>query len=184
MVDYSSGWWTIAKALDIKPMPESNEYDKKDIARVRNQCAQHDFWASLGWEYGGEELWREANKLFENVHILSSTAARKDVQYHKMVEGGKLAWLKKNLTHLDPQNIHIVSEGVEKAKFANHLSILVDDRRSTIEAFIQAGGYGILHNSKHYRKTIHELEELARPMNLGEIAKRLPIVSRQLWYWD
>jgi 5'(3')-deoxyribonucleotidase len=181
LVDYSSGWWAIAKQLKLKKMGNSDEFDKKDISRVHNQTIQHAFWASLGWEYGGEELWKAANDLFENIHILTSTAAKEDQKKHKIVEGGKMSWIKEHLTHIDPQNVHVVPEGLEKAKFATPLSILVDDRPSTIRAFIKAGGFGILHKSKQYRHTIHELEEVSEPMNLGEIAKRLPIVRRGLW---
>ena len=183
LVDYSSGWWTIAKQLGIKPVEVKGEmeYTKEDISRVHTQTRNPDFWRKLGWEQGGEELWGEANALFENIHILSSTAAKQDVQAGKIVQDGKLEWLKHNLhPHLPPDHIHIVSEGVLKAKFANHLSILVDDRKSTVKAFVQAGGYGVLHDAKKYRKTIEELREVALPLSLGEIAHSL-MVRRQFW---
>jgi hypothetical protein len=184
LVDYSSGWWGIAKKLNLKQIKNDkgeDDFDKKDIARVYAQTMIHDFWANLKWEYGGEELWKAANDMFENVHILTSTAAKEDKAKHAIIEGGKLAWIKMNLTGLDPKNVHVVPEGVKKAEFANPISILVDDRRSTIEAFNKEGGYGILHKAKNYRHTIHELEEIAEPMNLGEIAKSLPIVRRGFW---
>ena len=184
LVDYSSGWWAIAKQLGIKPVEVKGEmeYTKEDIGRVHAQTRNPKFWSSLGWEHGGEELWGAANVLFENIHILTSTAAKKDVQSHKIVEEGKFEWLKENLhPHLPPDHIHVVSEGVQKANFANHLSILVDDRKSTIKAFIQAGGYGVLHDAKKYRKTIEELKEVVLPLGLGEIARSLPVVRRGFW---
>jgi hypothetical protein len=184
LVDYSSGWWAIAKQLGIKPVSVKGEleYTKEDISRVHAQTRNPKFWGSLGWEHGGEELWGAANILFENIHILTSTATKKDIQAHKIVEEGKFEWLKENLhPHLPPSNIHVVSEGVQKANFANHLSILVDDRKSTIKAFIQAGGYGVLHDAKKYRKTIEELKEVTLPLGLGEIARSLPIVRRGFW---
>ena len=184
LVDYSSGWWAIAKHMNIKPIEVKGEleYSKADISRVHSQTCNPDFWSKLRWEHGGEELWGAANVLFENIHILTSTAAKQNVQAHKIVEAGKLEWIKHNLhPHLPPGNIHVVSEGVQKASFANHLSILVDDRKSTIKAFIQAGGYGILHDTRKYRKTIEELKEVVLPLGLGEIARSLPVVRRGLW---
>jgi len=184
LVDYSSGWWTIAKQIGIKPIEVQGktDYRKDDVARVHDQTRSSKFWESLAWEHGGQELWDVANDLFENIHILSSTATGKDIEAGKIVEEGKLEWIKHNLRpHLPPGNIHIVSGGVLKAKFANHLSILVDDRKSTIDAFVQAGGYGILHDANKYRKTIEELKEIASPLSLGEIAHGL-MSRRQLWH--
>ena len=183
LVDYSNGWWAIAKQLNIKPVEVKGEmeYTKEDISKVHSHTRTPEFWAKLGWDHGGEELWGAANVLFENIHILTSTAAKQNVQAHKIVEAGKLEWIKHNLhPHLPPGNIHVVSEGVQKANFANHLSILVDDRKSTIQAFKAAGGYGLLHKAKYYRKTIEELKDVALPLGLGEIARSL-VSRRQFW---
>jgi hypothetical protein len=183
LVDYSSGWWSIAKQLNIKPVEVQGEleYTKEDISRVHQYTMSPKFWETLKWEHGGEELWGASNLLFENIHILTSTAAKKDVKKHKIVEEGKLEWIKHNLhPHLPPDHIHVVAEGVQKAKFANQLSILVDDRGSTIKAFIDAGGYGIVHDARKYRKTIEELKTIGLPLGLGEIARSL-ISRRQFW---
>lgn len=184
LVDYSSGWWGIAKSLNIQKIKNEKgeeDFDKKDIARVYAQTMIHDFWANLKWERGGEELWKAANQLYENIHILTSTAAKEDKAKHKIIEGGKMAWIKANLTGLDLKNVHVVSEGLQKANFATPLSILVDDRKSTIKAFDDAGGNGILHSAKHYQKSIHTLREWSEPIGLSEIAKSLPIVRRGFW---
>src|SRR5271169_4535663 len=91
LVDYSSGWWSIAEQLDIKPVEVKGEmeYTKEDISRVHSYTRTPDFWSKLGWEHGGEELWGAANVLFENIHILSSTAAKQDKVVGKIVEEGK-----------------------------------------------------------------------------------------------
>ena len=181
IVDYSTGWWVIAKLLGIKPV-SGDKYDKEDIARVYHQTMNPEFWSSLNWEHGGKHLWEAANNLFDDIHILTSTAAKKDVEKHKIVEIGKRVWIKEHLYGLHPNNIHVVPEGIEKAKFASPLSILVDDRASTIKAFDKAGGYGILHNPKKYQDTIDELEYITNPpMGLGE---SLPLVRRQFWGWE
>lgn len=180
LVDYSSGWWAVSKQLGIKKI-DGKDFDKTDLKRVARQTKNISFWESLGWEYGGEALWKVSNELFQNVHILTSTAARNDNDYHKTVAAGKMTWIDEHLHGISPSNIHIVNEGLRKAEFASKNSILVDDRRSTIEAFNKAGGFGILHNAKHFKKTIYDLAEIAEPMNLGEMAKRLPIVTRGFW---
>lgn len=183
LVDYSSGWWSIAKQLGIKPVAVKGEmeFTKEDIARVNILTRTPKFWSKLKWEHGGEELWGASNILFENIHILTSTATKEDVERGKIIAEGKLEWLKENLhPHLPPDHIHIVSEGVKKARFANKLSILVDDRKSTIQAFTAAGGYGIVHSANKYRKTIEELKDLALPMNLGELARGL-MSRRRFW---
>ena len=92
LVDYSSGWWDIAKQMNLKPIEVKGEleYSKEDISRVHSHTLTPKFWENLGWELGGEELWGAANVLFENIHILSSTATKNDVQAGKIVEeGGK-----------------------------------------------------------------------------------------------
>ena len=183
LVDYNSGWWSIASQLNVKPVEVKGklEYTKEDISKIHQWTMSPKFWENLNWEHGGEKLWSAANALFENIHILTSTAAKKNVEKHKIVESGKLEWIKHNLhPHLPPENVHVVAEGVQKAKFANHLSILVDDRNSTIQAFVAAGGYGILHDARKYNKTIEELKDVALPLGLGEIAHSL-MSRRQLW---
>ena len=134
LVDYNEGWWTVAKRLNIKPLGDQS-FNKDDLRHIGRQVSNSSFWSSLGWEYGGEALWKASNELFENVHILSSTAAKADNDYHKIVVQGKMEWIADHLDGLHPTNIHIVTEGVLKAKFAAKNAILVDDRKSTTEAF-------------------------------------------------
>ena len=52
------------------------------------------------------------------------------------------------------------------------MAILVDDREDTIQMWQSKGGYGILHDSRQYKKSIEELEDIARPISLAEIVKR------------
>jgi FMN phosphatase YigB (HAD superfamily) len=180
LVDYSSGWWVMCKQLGIKKVKDK-DFSEEELIQISHHIKSPAFWSSLGWEYGGEALWEAANELFDNIHILTSTAAKADNDYHKIVSQGKVEWIVDHLEGMSPSNIHIVTEGLRKANFATKNSILVDDRRSTIEEFNTAGGFGILHNSKQYKKTIYDLVEIAAPVNLGEMAKRLPIVSRSFW---
>lgn len=182
LVDYSSGWWDIANRVGLRTLQHKDEeYSKEELEKVYRHTNTPEFWSNLKWEHGGQEVWKAALTLFDNIHILSSTAAKENVEKGKIVQAGKLLWIKDNLPQLDPKNIHIVSEGVKKAEFANPISILVDDRKSTIKAFIDANGYGILHKASQYRRTVEELRDIATPLNLGEIARSLPIVKRGFW---
>lgn len=182
LVDYSSGWWAVAKQIGLRPLKDkTDEYTKEDLAPVYKQTRNPEFWESLGWEHGGRELWRKANDLFEHVHILTSTAAKEDEKLHKIIKMGKLTWCEAWLAGVNLGNVHVVNSGDAKADFASQTTILVDDRKSTIDSFNKAGGYGILHDARKYHRTLDELEDIARPLNLGEIAKRLPFVRRQFW---
>ena len=181
LVDYNGGWWAVADLLKVQPSKTNGEFNPEDLKRVGRQTRNPAFWSGLGWEHGGEALWNAANFLFEDVHILTSTGAKQDSDYHKIVTAGKVEWIADHLQGLSPSNIHVVRDGVLKAEFANHGSILVDDRKSTIQAFVKAGGYGILHDARKYKKSIEELRDIAEPLNLGEIAKRLPIITRGFW---
>ena len=181
LVDYSGGWWAVAELMNIKPAKSNGEFSKEDLRRVGQQTRNPAFWSGLGWEHGGQALWNAANALYENIHILTSTGAKQDSEYHKIVTAGKVEWIADHLPGLNPANIHAVRDGVLKAEFATHTSILVDDRKSTIQAFVKSGGYGILHDARKYKKSIEELRDIAEPIKLGEIAKRLPIISRGFW---
>ena len=183
LVDYSSGWWDIAKKVGLRKLKgKDDDYTKEELAQVYKHTNTPRFWEELKWEHGGMDLFRKSNDLFEHVHILTSTAAKGNKEKHNIVALGKMHWIEGQLGHyMDMKNVHIVDEGVKKAEFANPLSILVDDRKSTIQAFNAAKGYGILHQASQYHRTIRELEDLATPLDLGEIAKRLPIVTRGFW---
>lgn len=67
--------------------------------------------------------------------------------------------------------IFIVGGKHRKQEYASRNGILVDDVASTIYQWNVKGGYGILHHSENYKKTLEELEDLANPIKLGEITK-------------
>ena len=156
----------------------------KEVAEEEGNKAAYDkwlasgiqFWANLDWLHGGQELLKTATGLFERVGILSS-AGSTDPDKFNMAKTGKLLWLKKNAPSLNQSDIHIVERKYKKKLYASKSSILVDDVPGTIKEFNQAGGYGVLHDYRRYKKTIETLEDVARPMNLSEIVKRI-----RRWY--
>jgi hypothetical protein len=180
LVDYNGGWWNITDLLQIKYV-EGQDFSKEELRRIGKQIRTSAFWSNLGWENGGEELWTISTELFENVHILTSTAAKSDNEYHKIVSAGKMKWIESHLSGLNRSKVHIVRERAFKSRFASDQSILVDDRKSTVQAFRNAGGIGIVHIARRFENTIVNLKRLANPLNLGEIAKNLPVVKRGFW---
>ena len=63
----------------------------------------------------------------------------------KTAEEDKIAWVRKHLSETIP--VITVIGGSNKAKYATPTSLLIDDLKSNIDAFIQAGGQAILHTS-------------------------------------
>jgi len=131
------------------------------------------FWENLEWIHGGKELWETASTLFEHVCILSSSGAYDDIQRGKAVEAGKRLWVKKNIPSLSQKNVFIVKQKGFKKNYAAKNAILIDDVPVTITEFNKNGGYGILHDSRYYRDTIKELEDLAQPITFAEIIKHI-----------
>ena len=57
----------------------------------------------------------------------------------------KLQWIKEYLG--EDIKVNLVRHGIDKAKFADPRSILIDDKLKVITPFENAGGIGILHTS-------------------------------------
>lgn len=169
LVDFDGGYVKIAHSIKTDGMDKVSR-----ISAIRKAYldAGATFWANLGWEPGGQEVWNTAKRLFERVCILSSTGAKDDPTGRgKIVEEGKYEWIKKNLHDMSDSNVFIVHGKHFKQNYATKTSILVDDMRTTIEQWNKAGGFGILHDSRRYKDTIETLIEIAAPLNLTEIMK-------------
>jgi len=179
LVDFDGGYRAFAKTIKTAGM-------EKDEARKTIRKAYADagakFWAELGWANGGKELWETAKRLFEHVHILSSTGAKEDPTGRgPIVDAGKREWLKKNMPDMPDSNIIIVHGKHLKKNHASKNGILVDDREDTIKEWNSAGGFGILHDDRYYQETIETLITVAAPMNLEETSTGLPVVRRRFW---
>ena len=76
-----------------------------------------------------------------------------------VVANDKIYWIKK---HVDSKVIVTATiKGQDKAVFARPNHVLIDDRKSNIKAWTQAGGIGILHKS--IEDTINHLESYKQP---------------------
>lgn len=102
---------------------------------------------------GAEELLKFVRTLDTPVEILTSSGG---TDYHEEVTSQKLKWLSK---HGIKYKANVVPGGQKKAEYAAFDRVLVDDTPRVIEAYRNAGGYGILHDSKKVKDTINELKE-------------------------
>lgn len=168
LVDFNGGFKQISNGADIKKYAQANG---EEAARKQYLEAGIKFWSELAWQEGGKEVWATASRLFERVCILSSAGTTDPVKA-QVVEAGKLQWLAKNMPSMPKNNIFIVRGKHLKQQYASRGSVLVDDVSKTIKEWNAAGGYGVLHNYQHYKKTIETLEDIARPIKLSEIVKR------------
>lgn len=169
LVDFESGFQVISKGQRSNQVYQ--QYGPKIIQRYILSVGP-EFWANLEWIHGGQELWKEARKLFKSINILSS-AGTSDPEKGKTVIEGKKQWLKKNMSEMPESNIFIVYGKHRKQEFATENSILVDDLSDTIRSWNTKGGTGILHKASNYKKTIDELRDVVKPLNLTEIVKRI-----------
>jgi len=168
LVDFDKGFSKLSNGLQL------TEYAKQvGTQQARNSYldAGSQFWEELEWIHGGKDVWNTASGLFERVCILSSTGTS-DPTKGQVVRDGKLKWLKTNIPVLSEAQIFIVPGKHKKQEFSNKHSILVDDIATTIQEWNSRGGYGILHQAERYKKTLEDLEDLATPIKIGDLAKR------------
>jgi len=104
------------------------------------------FWNNLEWMSDGKELWSYIEKY--NPKLLSAPTR----DYSSIV--GKKLWVKRELPGFDL----ILRSASRKKEFAKPDSILIDDRESNINDWINSGGIGILHTSTE--DTIKKLKKL------------------------
>lgn len=102
---------------------------------------------------GAKELLSFVRTLDTPIEILTSSGGQ---DYHEEVAAQKLKWLRK---HGIMYKANIVPGGQKKAEYAAFDRVLVDDTPRVIDAYRNAGGYGILHDSKKVEHTILELKE-------------------------
>lgn len=179
LADFSGAYAELSKGVEWRGIPQG-EWEMQVRKKYRELSSTPEWWATLPWCKGGSELSKVATHLFSRVCILSS-ASTSDPKRFPIVEEGKRLWIKKNVPQIKDSDVFIVAGKAFKKDYAAKNAILVDDVKETIQNWNSAGGFGILHHSSHYKETIETLEEITSPMNLGEIAKRLPIMRRSFW---
>ncbi len=90
-----------------------------------------------------------------------------------VVTNDKIYWIRK---HVDPKVIITATiKGEDKAAFARPSHVLIDDRKSNIKAWTQAGGIGVLHRTAD--DTINQLKSYLLPIyskNLKTVCPMFP----------
>lgn len=104
------------------------------------------FWSNMSWTKDGKELWSYIEKYKPN--LLSAPTRDNSSRV------GKMEWVQKEL----PGVRLILRSASGKKEFANENSILIDDRPSNIEDWLENGGIAIFHSSTD--NTIKELKKL------------------------
>lgn len=152
LVDFAKG---AAKVMGIpeKDFPPANrpkdrEFDKKLWGAIRAYEKEgNQFWVNLDPMPDFEKLWD-----FCKIHDPEILTATGDL---KSAGPEKREWC---ASHLGDIKVNIVEHSEEKGQFAVDNGVLVDDRQRSIDAWVAAGGIGILH--KNADDTIKQLEEL------------------------
>ena len=108
--------------------------------------------------------------MFSDIRILSTSNA--DGEEHEETVRGKKLWVHNHLKTIPDSHIYVVNRRRDKSLYASETSILVDDLPDTIREWDNNGGIGILHSDDNVERTIAELDRLANPSRLSEIAKR------------
>ena len=117
-----------------------------------------EFWANLPWQPGGKQLWSYIRQFDPDILTSPMDKAGKTESL-----SGKLTWVEKNLG-LDADKVNFAHD---KYKFAvspeGKPNILIDDFKTKVEPFTDAGGIGILHisadNTIKLLKLLEEADE-------------------------
>ena len=128
---------------------------------------KEEFWSTMQPMPEFEYFKKEVNSITTDgrfsLKFLTSTSAgqilrnfprQEAIDYIKNIEFGKRSWLRSHWT--GPVSIIFSDSGKSKAKHATPNSILIDDLSPNIEAFIAAGGNGIIFTDAH--QAIDELK--------------------------
>ena len=111
-------------------------------------------------EDGIGELWPLLNSMGRKVCLLTAGIPGRESAI--TAEDGKKAWAKKYLTPAPSQII--VTKAIEKVNEAINsdgtANILIDDKKKTIDAWNEAGGFGILHQPGNSQRSIKELNRI------------------------
>ena len=104
-----------------------------------------DFWFDMPWEKGGQILWNFI-KPYKPIILSSPT-------YDPFCVPGKMDWVHKNLG----EDVLVILKN-NKSVYANPSAILIDDRSTNIDKWVEHGGIGILYSDVD--KAIKELKIL------------------------
>jgi hypothetical protein len=105
-----------------------------------------DFWTEMEWMPNGKKLWNEIKKYRPTILSAYGEEVRDVVE-------GKRIWIKKNLGDVE----YILCQRVEKQKYSNPNSVLIDDRDTNIIEWKDKGGIGIIYSDDKCESVIKEV---------------------------
>jgi len=129
LVDFAKGYFELTGRI----LDGSHE-GGSEFWRPINR-AGYDFWYNLEWMSDGKELWKHIEKY--NPILLSAPSSKDESKV------AKFDWVKRELPGVEL----ILRSASKKREFAGPNNILIDDRPSNIEGWVEDGGIGILHTS-------------------------------------
>ena len=142
LVDFDKGYRELPGGLELDGTPHtSNEFWTPINEKGK------DFWVNLEWMSDGKILW---NYIEDYYPILLSSPSRKGFGSRE----GKDIWVKRELPGVPLK----LEYSFNKKKYSGPGNILIDDRESNIDQWIEHGGIGILHKSAE--ETIVELKKI------------------------
>jgi hypothetical protein len=121
--------------------------------------SEKEYWAGLDWMSDGKKYWDYIKQY--NPYVLTAPSVNFDApedqryspEYNQSMQG-KTEWSQR----LSNMRKMYFASAKNKAKFARPNTILIDDRKDTIDAWNAAGGIGIFHTSAD--DTIKQLQDL------------------------
>jgi hypothetical protein len=121
--------------------------------------SEKEYWAGLDWMSDGKKYWDYIKQY--NPYVLTAPSVNFDApedqryspEYNQSMQG-KLEWGQR----LSNMRKMYFASAKNKVKFARPNTILIDDRKDTIDAWNAAGGIGIFHTSAD--DTIKQLQDL------------------------
>ncbi len=120
-----------------------------------NAYGKAKFFSEIPWTPGGKDLWAFITNNFLKVKILS--ALGKSDLVDKQTTQGKMAWIKKNIPSLPNEDVILVQNKHQKARYCKPGDIIIDDTDVVIQEWTQKRGIGILH--KTAQETISKLRQ-------------------------
>lgn len=140
------------KAEKLIGNPLNKETKKEFWKKLKSLSKEEfmDFWENLDWMPNGKKLWTSVAK-YDPI-ILSSPG----FSLASDIEKAKMKWIDKNL---HPKPNKIIFE-VDKTKYANPNSILIDDLSKNIDPWKSKGGVGFLYIPSSLDDVLKELKEL------------------------
>lgn len=134
--------------------PAGVKYDKDIFAKA---VMEKKIFEDLNWMPNGRRLINHVRSIpGVKVEMLTSVGTHRTEQGAEAARQ-KTVWLKRHGIDFHPNFVKMFSE---KKKYANPMSILIDDRPDCALPFSEAGGHGILHDDKHMDRTLAQLDSI------------------------